>query len=394
MDVTPFWQPFQNVMAMQRATADRRYDMAQNNVLMDMKRQEFDLMQQQNALAAAKQQAELDQAMREQQMREELASMFTPQQTGGPLMDNGGSYQHLSQTSGQPTQAQLLPLLARMGKTTEVFNALAPREMAIVDGNYVDKYGGGARQIEGFTPTSKYSPEYQAFLDANFDGKNSAEASAAFEQREIARRSAGATRVSNTSIVNTKGQDKVDTSYAPEYVKNIVQGGIGDMYSQIDALSTVRDRLFKDNKLSGRRYAAIPENLLPVVAPDVVEARDMVLETVQRGLKAILGTQFTEEEGKMFMRRAYDVRLPTATNARKVDRILRQLEVMAEATADSARYFEKHGTLTGYRGRVYTKQDFLGDRVPVRTPQRGARPQQGNDLSRAAQEELRRRGIQ
>jgi len=377
MDVTPFWQPFQNVMAMQRATADRRYDMAQNNVLMDMKRQEFDLKQQQNALAAAKQQAELDQAMREQQMREELASMFTPQQTGGPLMDNGGSYQHLSQTSGQPTQAQLLPLLARMGKTTEVFNALAPREMAIVDGNYVDKYGGGARQIEGFTPTSKYSPEYQAFLDANFDGKNSAEASAAFEQREIARRSAGATRVSNTSIVNTKGQDKVDTSYAPEYVKNIVQGGIGDMYSQIDALSTVRDRLFKDNKLSGRRYAAIPENLLPVVAPDVVEARDMVLETVQRGLKAILGTQFTEEEGKMFMRRAYDVRLPTATNARKVDRILRQLEVMAEATADSARYFEKHGTLTGYRGRVYTKQDFLGDRVPVRTPQRGAGPQQG-----------------
>ena len=379
MDVTPFWQPFQNVMAMQRATADRRYDMAQNNVLMDMKRQEFDLMQQQNALAAAKQQAELDQAMREQQMREELASMFTPQQTGGPLMDNGGSYQHLSQTSGQPTQAQLLPLLARMGKTTEVFNALAPREMAIVDGNYVDKYGGGARQIEGFTPTSKYSPEYQAFLDANFDGKNSAEASAAFEQREIARRSAGATRVSNTSIVNTKGQDKVDTSYAPEYVKNIVQGGIGDMYSQIDALSTVRDRLFKDNKLSGRRYAAIPENLLPVVAPDVVEARDMVLETVQRGLKAILGTQFTEEEGKMFMRRAYDVRLPTATNARKVDRILRQLEVMAEATADSARYFEKHGTLTGYRGRVYTKQDFLGDRVPVRTPQRGAGPQQGGN---------------
>ncbi len=205
MDVTPFWQPFQNVMAMQRATADRRVDLAQNNAVMDMKRQEFEMQRRQNALSAAKQQAELDQAMREQQMREELASMFTPQQTGGPLMDNGGSYQPLSQTSGQPTQAQLLPLLARMGKTTEVFNALAPREMAIVDGNYVDKYGGGARQIEGFTPTSKYSPEYQAFLDANFDGKNSAEASAAFEQREIARRSAGAAR---TSIVNNNNMKR------------------------------------------------------------------------------------------------------------------------------------------------------------------------------------------
>ena len=362
MDVTPFWQPFQNVMAMQRATADRRYDMAQNNAVMDMKRQEFEMQRRQNAL----QMETLEDQRAAQMMAQQRQQAF--QQRVMQMGPQGMTPQGLQALAMEfPDEAKAL---------IGAWKDTRP-EYAIEGGQYIPKdpgYGIGAAPIPNYREPLPKLTGAAANL-ANILGRTPTQEELFNYERSVA--AAGATRVSNTSIVNTKGQDKVDTSYAPEYVKNIVQGGIGDMYSQIDALSTVRDRLFKDNKLSGRRYAAIPENLLPVVAPDVVEARDMVLLTVQRGLKAILGAQFTEEEGKMFMRRAYDVRLPTATNARKVDRILRQLEVMAEATADSARYFEKHGTLTGYRGRVYTKQDFLGDRVPVRTPQRGAGPQQG-----------------
>ena len=364
MDVTPFWQPFQNVMALQRATADRRYDMAQNNALMDMKRQEFELRQRQNAL-----QMETLEDQRAAQMQAQERAMAA--QRRAQELFQGGMTPQAMQAFAIEFPEEAKPYLSAWKDTRPTFK--------LENGQYLPEdpgYGIGAAPIPNYREPLPKLTGAAANL-ANILGRTPTQEELFNYERSVA--AAGATRVSNTSIVNTKGQDKVDTSYAPDYVKNIVQGGIGDMYSQIDALSTVRDRLFKDNKLSGRRYAAIPENLLPVVAPDVVEARDMVLATVQRGLKAILGAQFTEKEGKMFMQRAYDVRLPTATNARKVDRILRQLEVMAEATADSARYFEEHGTLTGYRGKVYTKDDFLGDRVPVRTPQRGAGPQQGGN---------------
>lgn len=226
------------------------------------------------------------------------------------------------------------------------------------------------------------SADYQTYL-SGMGMQNSPEAYRAWQDSVIAQNRAGATQVSNTSIVNTKGQDKVDTSYAPEYVKNIVQGGIGDALAQIDALESVHSRLVKNERLTGPKYALVPDGALPLVAPDAAEARDMVLNTVQRSARPILGAQFTKEEGEMLMKRAYDIRLPPGANARKLERLIKQMRVAAEANAAAARYFEEHGTLTGYRGKVYTKDDFVGDRVPVRTPPReggntgGARTQQG-----------------
>lgn len=243
------------------------------------------------------------------------------------------------------------------------------------------------------TPYEGLSADYETFLRAN-GVPNSPQSYRAWQQDVIAQKRAGATQVSNV-INNSKGQDKVDTTYAPEYVKNIVEGGIGDTLTQVESLENVAARLRGGEKLSGRMFAAIPESMLPVSHPQVAAARDDVLNTVQRSLREILGAQFTENEGALLLKRSYDVRLPPEENARRVERLARQLRVAAEAKASAARYFEERGTLTGYRGKVYTMQDFLGDRVPVRTPQRqgGARPQHGNDLSRAAQEELRRRGL-
>lgn len=364
MDVTPFWQPFQNVMAMQRATADRRYDMAQNNAVMDMKRQEFDLRQRQNALqmeTLEDQRAAQMQAQQRQQAFQQRVMQMGPQ---------GMTPQGLQALAMEfPDEAKTL---------ISAWKDTRP-EYAIEGGQYIPKdpgYGIGAAPIPNYREPLPKLTGAAANL-ANILGRTPTQEELFNYERSVA--AAGATRVSNTSIVNTKGQDKVDTSYAPEYVKNIVQGGIGDALAQIDALESVHSRLVKNERLTGPKYALVPDGALPLVAPDAAEARDMVLNTVQRSARPILGAQFTKEEGEMLMKRAYDIRLPPGANARKLERLIKQMRVAAEANAAAARYFEEHGTLTGYRGKVYTKDDFVGDRVPVRTPQRGAGPQQGGN---------------
>jgi hypothetical protein len=368
MDVTPFWQPFQNVMALQRATADRRYDTAQNNVLMDMKRQEFDLRQRQNALqmeTLEDQRAAQMQAQQRQQAFQQRVMQMGPQ---------GMTPQGLQALAMEfPDEAKAL---------IGAWKDTRP-EYTIEGGQYIPKdpgYGIGAQAIQGYREPLPKMTGAAANL-ANILGRTPTQDELFNYERSIA--AAGATRVSNTNITNTKGQDKVDTSYAPEYVKNIVEGGIGDTLTQVESLENVAARLRGGEKLSGRMFAVIPESVLPVSHPQVAAARDDVLNTVQRSLREILGAQFTEKEGALLLKRAYDVRLPPEENARRVERLARQLRVAAEAKASAARYFEERGTLTGYRGKVYTMQDFLGDRVPVRTPPReggntgGARTQQG-----------------
>lgn len=184
MDVTPFWQPFQNVMALQRATADRRYDMAQNNALMDMKRQEFDLRQRQNALqmeTMEDQRAAQMQSQQRQQAFQQRVMQMGPQ---------GMTPQGLQALAMEfPDEAKAL---------IGAWKDTRP-EYAIEGGQYIPKdpgYGIGAAPIPGYqTPPPEYSAEYRAFLDANFDGQNSAEAMAAFDRREIAMKRAGATNV-------------------------------------------------------------------------------------------------------------------------------------------------------------------------------------------------------
>jgi hypothetical protein len=355
-------------MAMQRATADRRYDMAQNNAVMDMKRQEFDLRQRQNAL-----QMETLEDQRAAQMQAQERAMAA--QRRAQELFQGGMTPQAMQAFATEFPEEAKPYLSAWKDTRPTYK--------LENGQYLPEdpgYGIGAQAIQGYREPLPKMTGAAANL-ANILGRTPTQDELFNYERSIA--AAGATRVSNTSIVNTKGQDKVDTSYAPEYVKNIVEGGIGDTLTQVESLENVAARLRGGEKLSGPMFAVIPESVLPVSHPQVAAARDDVLNTVQRSLREILGAQFTEKEGALLLKRAYDVRLPPEENARRVERMARQLRVAAEAKAAAARYFEERGTLTGYRGKVYTMQDFLGDRVPVRTPPRqggntgGARTQQG-----------------
>ena len=83
-----------------------------------------------------------------------------------------------------------------------------------------------------------------------------------------------------------------------------------------------------------------------------------VEEVVQRNLRLVLGAQFTEKEGERLISRAFDPSLSEKENKKRVDRLLNQIEKAANAKQKAAEYFEKHGTLKGFKGTLMTMQDF------------------------------------
>ena len=95
-----------------------------------------------------------------------------------------------------------------------------------------------------------------------------------------------------------------------------------------------------------------------VVNPELLALRENVEEVVQRNLRVILGAQFTEKEGERLINRAFNEKLSTKENARRVKLLLNQIRTAAKAKNEAVNYFEKHGSLTGFKGQEFSKADF------------------------------------
>jgi hypothetical protein len=93
----------------------------------------------------------------------------------------------------------------------------------------------------------------------------------------------------------------------------------------------------------------------------------MVKEIVQRNLRPILGAQFTEREGAMLMERAFDPKLSEETNIKRIERLGTQVRKMAQAKQEAIDYYEEHGTLAGFKGKIPTIKDIYPE-TGIREP--------------------------
>lgn len=156
----------------------------------------------------------------------------------------------------------------------------------------------------------------------------------------------------------TPAQKAVDGNFATEYVDWAVKGGRADSQKARRQLADALARLEKEKTVTGPLVGAIPDWASAWVNPQAVATREDVEEVVQRNLRMVLGAQYTEKEGERLIARAYNPRLQEEENARRVGRLLRQIEEAAEAKEDAARYYEKNGTLRGWQGSLPTLSDF------------------------------------
>lgn len=147
----------------------------------------------------------------------------------------------------------------------------------------------------------------------------------------------------------TEGQNKTDTLFAADY-NNWNGPGRATAEKNLQRLESARETLKKHEKdafgTSGRVTGRLPDALR---SEESIRLRQDVQSAAMGSLRATLGSQFTEKEGQRVMNMSYDERLSPTENIRKIDSAIAEIKQAADLNNEKSNYYEKHGTLTGWR---------------------------------------------
>lgn len=157
-------------------------------------------------------------------------------------------------------------------------------------------------------------------------------------------------RIYKGKPVLTPAQQAADRAFGKTYEDFVASGGYADAEKNLTQLKSVHDRLQKGEKLTGPVFGSLPRTISRVSHPTETQALEMVEEVVQRNLRLVLGAQFTEKEGLRLISRAYNPALRPEQNAERLERLMQAMQGALDAKRAAAAYFEKHGTLAGYKG--------------------------------------------
>jgi hypothetical protein len=161
----------------------------------------------------------------------------------------------------------------------------------------------------------------------------------------------------------TPGEKRVDQTFAKSYEDFVLSGGAADFEKNLEQLRGVQRELQSGKKnLTGPVLGRMPDAVTSFSHPEAVDARQRVEEVVQRNLRIILGAQFTQKEGENLIARAYNPALDEATNAKRLARLISSMEKMKDAKLKAMDYFERHGTMKGFKGTTqFSVGDLLAD---------------------------------
>lgn len=161
--------------------------------------------------------------------------------------------------------------------------------------------------------------------------------------------------------VLTEGQKAVDSEFAKDYVAYTAAGGFADVRKQLNQLRGVTTALKSGRNITGPVIGRVSQvaGAWPILGnEETVAMQEAVSEVVQRSLRQVLGAQFTEKEGERLIARAYNPTLSEVENRKRVARLRIQLTQAAQAKDSAVRYFEKNGTLRGWKGQLPSLGDF------------------------------------
>lgn len=192
------------------------------------------------------------------------------------------------------------------------------------------------------------------------DGRVTAQANTPFQSFKLADSSASAPSVQNFIMPATPGQEAADKKFAGDFI-DFATGGYADVVKQLDQLREASNTLGSGASISGPFMGNLPDAVLAATNPQAVSTKEMIQEVAQRNLRVILGAQFTEKEGERLIARVFNPRLGEAENKKRVDRLIRQIGDAAKAKLDASQYFQQHGSLTGWQGRLPRLSDFDPD---------------------------------
>lgn len=184
---------------------------------------------------------------------------------------------------------------------------------------------------------------------------------------------ASAKAQAENAVQGSPGQQAVDKKFADEYVDYATKGGAARIDSNLASLTDVAKSLVDlDDKgqvikgkegVSGGLLQKLPfgaEFATRALEPQKAAVLDKVRRVVFQNLRDTFGPQFTEREGEKLVNTAYDASLPPEINYPKIVTLGNLIAQQGKARKASSDYFEKHGTIRGYKGpKVANDDDFV-----------------------------------
>ena len=147
----------------------------------------------------------------------------------------------------------------------------------------------------------------------------------------------------------TPAQLSIDKAFGKDYAEWTAGGGYVGVNRQLETLRDATKTLSSSNRITGPIVGRLPKAVQQIAAPAAVDVKADVEQTIQQSLKNILGGAFTQAEAAGLIERAYDPTQPEASNIRRINRAIKELEERAKVKENAASYYEVHGTLVGWK---------------------------------------------
>lgn len=150
----------------------------------------------------------------------------------------------------------------------------------------------------------------------------------------------------------SEGEKATDRDYAKDY-NDWTSTGRTELDKNLTRLKGAKEALSKSDNLTGNFVGRLPDVVRP---EDSIALQQDVQSAAIGGLRAALGAQFTENEGKRIMDMSYDPKLSEAANKKKIDTAIEELQRRKEAQDSKSSYFENNKSLSGFKSTP--KGDF------------------------------------
>lgn len=148
----------------------------------------------------------------------------------------------------------------------------------------------------------------------------------------------------------TPAQKSADVAYGKDYQDYIAGGGYSGVEKNLKSAEEAIGLLESGKAKTGGFLGAMPKFVRDFASPDTSKAQGKAEQAVQASLKQVLGGQFTEREGQAILERTWNPRLSTEDNIASVKREVEAIRGQASAKEAAAKYYEDHGTISGYKG--------------------------------------------
>ena len=176
---------------------------------------------------------------------------------------------------------------------------------------------------------------------------------------EYLKDAAAAKRIGEEGGINlTRAELEVDKNYAPIYNEFVNLGVAAEFRRDLGEINNITARLLRDDpndEISGRLVALLDDGLRTDESIDIEQSIGRI---VVKSLRATMGTQFTDEEGKRFISYAYNVRLDPKINAGRIARLRNAMQEGFDLKKAKNDYYQTKGTLKGFRGLTPNKYDI------------------------------------